>query len=73
MPGMDMSTNHDMSNMKDMPMGADKDDSAAGAHVMHSMEGHMDMGPHMKMTSEAWRRETGAPGSRSGAQSFREV
>lgn len=51
MPGMDMSTNHDMSNMKDMPMGADKDDSAAGAHVMHSMEGHMDMGPHMKMTA----------------------
>jgi len=30
MPGMDMSTNHDM---------------------MHSMEGHMDMGPHMKMTT----------------------
>lgn len=48
MPGMDMS-NHDISNMKDMPMGV-KDD-AASAHVMHSMEGHMDMGPHMKMTA----------------------
>jgi hypothetical protein len=55
MPGMDMS-GHDMSNMhmKDMPMGADKDadkDSDANAHAMHSMEGHMDMGPHMKMTA----------------------
>jgi len=55
MPGMDMS-GHDMSNMhtKDMPMGGDKDkdnDSDAGAHAMHSMEGHMDMGPHMKMTA----------------------
>jgi len=52
MPGMDMPQgsmpNRDMSNMKDMP---DKDaDSDASAHVMHSMEGHMDMGPHMKMT-----------------------
>ena len=49
MPGMDTS-HHDMSNMKDMPMGDDKD-SDASAHVMHSMEGHMDMGPHMKMTA----------------------
>jgi hypothetical protein len=54
MPGMDMS-GHDMSNMqdssgmKDMPMG-DKD-SDAGMHAMHAMEGHMDMGPHMKMTA----------------------
>jgi hypothetical protein len=50
MPGMDMS-NHDMSNMqmKDMPMGADKDKD--GDAAMHSMEGHMDMGPHMKMTA----------------------
>jgi len=48
MPGMDMSggmSHHDMSNMKDM------DDSDASTHVMHSMEGHMDMGPHMKMTT----------------------
>jgi hypothetical protein len=52
MPGMDMS-GHDMSNMKGMSMGADKGDSDgdAGAHAMHSMEGHMDMGPHMKMTA----------------------
>jgi len=57
MPGMDM-PGHDMSNMqmqtKDMPMGGDKDadkDSDASAHAMHSMEGHMDMGPHMKMTA----------------------
>ncbi len=53
MPGMEMS-GHDMSNMKDMPMkdaAADKDDPDASAHVMHSMEGHMDMGPHMRMTA----------------------
>jgi hypothetical protein len=57
MPGMDMSgqSGHDMSNMKGMNMsGSDKDkdaESDASAHVMHSMEGHMDMGPHMKMTA----------------------
>ena len=55
MPGMDM-PGHDMSAMhdKDMPTSADKDaekDSDASAHAMHSMEGHMDMGPHMKMTA----------------------
>jgi hypothetical protein len=53
MPGMDMS-HHDMSNMKDMPTAADRGDDAdndASTHVMHSMEGHMDMGPHMKMTA----------------------
>src|SRR5271168_2127917 len=49
MPGMDMPA-HDMSNMKGMDMSADKD-SDATAHAMHSMEGHMDMGPHMKMTA----------------------
>src|SRR5579863_10059388 len=48
MPGMDMS------GMKSMP--ADKEnateaDSETSAHVMNSMEGHMDMGPHMKMTA----------------------
>jgi hypothetical protein len=60
MPGTDMSGSaaegHDMSNMKDMPMSAEnaadrEGDSDAGAHAMHSMEGHMDMGPHMKMTA----------------------
>jgi hypothetical protein len=55
MPGMDMS-GHDMSghNMSDMQMSGDKEadkDSDASAHAMHSMEGHMDMGPHMKMTA----------------------
>jgi hypothetical protein len=56
MPGMNM-PDHDMLNMKDMPgmnkgKDTDKDsDSDAGAHAMHSMEGHMDMGPHMKMTA----------------------
>ena len=55
MPGMNM-PGHDMSNLhaKDMDMSADKDadkDSDASAHAMHSMEGHMDMGPHMKMTA----------------------
>jgi hypothetical protein len=51
MPG---TSGHDTSNMrvKDMPMGGDKDaDSDTSAHVMNSMEGHMDMGPHMKMTA----------------------
>ena len=37
-----------MSNMQMKGMGADNDSEA---HVMHSMEGHMDMGPHMKMTA----------------------
>jgi hypothetical protein len=49
MPGMDMS-GHDMSNMKDMD-GDKPADSDTSAHVMNSMEGHMDMGPHMKMTA----------------------
>jgi hypothetical protein len=49
MPGMNM-PGHDMSNMKGMDMSADKD-SDASAHAMHSMEGHMNMGPHMKMTA----------------------
>jgi hypothetical protein len=56
MPGMDMPgmSGHEMSKMKDTPMGTDKDDSDASdasVHVMNSMEGHMDMGPHMKMTA----------------------
>ena len=53
MPGMDMS-GHDMSKMpgKDAPSSGDKDvESDAAAHVMNSMAGHMDMGPHMKMTA----------------------
>jgi hypothetical protein len=51
MPGMDTSApHHDMSSMKDTPKTPDKEDSEAGPHVMHAMEGHMDMGPHMRMT-----------------------
>ncbi len=46
------SAQHDMSNMKGMAMDGDKDaEREAGTHVMNSMEGHMDMGPHMKMTA----------------------
>jgi hypothetical protein len=50
-----------MSNVKgmdmgsDQAMGSDKDNGnekdSAGAAAMHSMEGQMDMGPHMKMTA----------------------
>src|SRR5271154_4811619 len=41
-------SNNNASEMHDMPgMGND-----GSAHAMHSMEGrHMDMGPHMKMTT----------------------
>jgi len=47
---------HDMSNRNDMKVDADKakekdGDNDASMHAMHSMEGHMDMGPHMKMTA----------------------
>jgi hypothetical protein len=49
MPGMDM-PGHDMSNMKGMPMGGDKEADDAAVPAMHSMEGQMSMGPHMKMT-----------------------
>ena len=53
MPGMDMS-GHDMpkTSMKDTPSSSEKDaENDAAAHVMNSMAGHMDMGPHMKMTA----------------------
>ena len=57
MPGMDM-PGHDMSIKKDMPVAGHAEavdredkDSDASSHVMHSMEGPMDMGPHMKMTA----------------------
>lgn len=49
MPGV---SGHDMSNMsmKDMPADSDKDSSDASNPMVHTMEGHIDMGPHMKMT-----------------------
>jgi uncharacterized protein involved in copper resistance len=56
MPGMDMS-GHDVakhdSEMKDMQDMHDMPSMDEGnAQAMHSMEGrHMDMGPHMKMTT----------------------
>ncbi len=64
MPGHDMSN----MNMKDMPMNGDKD-SDASAHAMHSMEGHMDMGPHMKMTA----LRPAKPGDAERAQGSRRV
>jgi hypothetical protein len=79
MPGMDMS-GHDMSNMKDMPMGNDngKDsDADANAGAMHSMEGHMDMGPHMKMTDlrkpqpgDSERAQMVVEGARKAAEKY---
>jgi hypothetical protein len=83
MPGMDMPgmRSHDMSSMKDMPMGGDKpgdkEDSEASAHVMKSMEGHMDMGLHMKMTAlrpakpgDAKRAKKLAEAARSAAEKY---
>ena len=40
---------HDMSNMSGMS--GDEKDADANLRAMQSMEGHMDMGPHMKMTA----------------------
>ena len=47
MKGMNM-PGHDMSKMA---AGDSSEDPDASMHAMHSMEGHMDMGPHMKMTA----------------------
>src|SRR5215469_1204116 len=79
MPGMDMS-GHDMSNMKDMPTkdsATDKEDPDTSAHAMHSMEGHMDMGPHMKMTAlrkvkpgDAMRAQQVADEARKAAEQY---
>jgi hypothetical protein len=72
MPGVDMSH-------KDMAMGNDKADAEAGARAMHSMEGHMDMGPHMKMTSvrpvqpgDASRAQQIAEEARRAAEKYRD-
>lgn len=46
------STKMSHDDMENMPMAkANAADHGTTVHVMHSMEGHMDMGPHMKMTS----------------------
>lgn len=60
MPG---TSQHDMSNMS---MGSERESDNAGA--MHSMEGHMDMGPHMKMTD----LRTPKPGDAERAQNVAE-
>jgi hypothetical protein len=81
MPGMNM-PEQDKSNMhmKDMPgMGNDSEgaDNAASEHAMHSMEGHMDMGPHMKMTAlrqpkpgDAARAQQILEGARKAAEKY---
>jgi hypothetical protein len=80
-PDKDMEgmSHHDMSSMKDMPMSSDKEDSGAGAHVMHSMEGHMSMGPHMKMTAlrqpkpgDSARAEQIAEQAREAAEKYKD-
>jgi len=78
MPGMDMS-HHDMPNMKETSAGGDKEDADASAHVMHSMEGHMDTGPHMKMTAlrkakpgDAERAQQVADGARKAAEKYKD-
>ena len=78
MPGMDMS-HHDMPNMKDMSMDNENSESEAGAHAMHSMEGHMDMGPHMKMTAlrqakpgDAARAQKVADEAREAAEKYKD-
>jgi hypothetical protein len=53
---------HDMSNMPGMS--GDEKDADANLRAMQSMEGHMDMGPHMKMTA----LRTPQPGDAERAQ-----
>jgi hypothetical protein len=65
MKGMDM-PGHDMSKMSSPGSSEDPD---ASMHAMHSMEGHMDMGPHMKMTA----LRTPQPGDAEKAQKVVEV
>ncbi len=78
MPGMDMSQ-HDMSDMKDMPPSSERDEAEARTHVMHSMEGHMDMDPHMKMTTlrqpgagDAARAQKVADKARQAAEKYKD-
>src|SRR5580698_6035621 len=65
MKGMNM-PGHDMSKMSSQDSSEDPD---ASMHAMHSMEGHMDMGPHMKMTA----LRTPQPGDTEKAQKVVEV
>ena len=68
MPGMDM-PGHDMASMKDTPMANDD----TGANAARSMEGHMDMGPHMKMTALRSSRAGDAERSQRVVESARRV
>lgn len=72
---------HDMSQMGDMKDMPEEAEGAVGAeHVMHSMENrHMDMGPHMKMTSlrepaagDQERAEKIVAGARTAAERYRD-
>jgi hypothetical protein len=81
MPGMDM-PGHDMSNMKRMSgdndsEGGDHSPNSAMNSAMNSMEGHMDMGPHMKMTAlrpakagDADRAQQTVEAARKAAQKY---
>ena len=75
MPGM---SGRDMSNMKDMPAGDEKDAGGSSA-MLHTMEGHMDMGPHMKMTElrapkpgDAARAQKVVEAARQAAEKYRD-
>jgi hypothetical protein len=72
MPGMDMS-GHDMSNMKGMSMGSDKEADKESDASLHSMEGHMDMGPHMKMTAQRPAKPGDAARAKEVAESARKA
>ena len=68
----------DMSTMKDMPPADEKDASGSSA-MLHTMEGHMDMGPHMKMTElrapkpgDAERAKKVAEAARRAAEKYRD-
>lgn len=52
---------HDMSNMKDMSMSDEKQEAGSGAHAINSMEGHLDTGPHMKITAFGQPRRLETP------------
>lgn len=61
-------------DMAHMPMGkANPGDNETSAHVMHSMEGHMDMGPHMKMTSMRRSEPGDAERARQVVEAARQV
>jgi hypothetical protein len=67
-----------MKGMNTAGQSGDKDaESDASAHVMSSMEGHMDMGPHMKMTDlrpakpdDAARAQLVAEEARNAAEKY---